>query len=122
MRASMPVRRFELASDLDELGRQVDPGDAAAVAPREEPCRAADAAADVEHLLAGGQSGCLSEAEGRAAAEGVELLDRGEVVRVDPVDALPAGRERGEDRVEQAVDRVLSRSLVHLPHRPVVVV
>ena len=82
----------------DEFGRQVDAGDAAAVAAGDETRAAAEAAADIQHLLLGAQGQLGQQILARLPAADMEFVDRTEVVDGDAVRGLAERRGAGLDR------------------------
>src|SRR5438132_1098540 len=66
----------EIGGDAAELGGEVEAGDAAAEGRGEVARRTADAAADIEHMIAGAWRQQRRELDGGEAAARVELVDR----------------------------------------------
>jgi hypothetical protein len=91
---------------------------AAALLEREVTRRAAKARADVEETHAGRNAKLDREGGGRLAAADVELVDRREVRRRQPLQILARCCERFEDRAFQRTMRVVaSNGLFSLHHR-----
>src|SRR5262249_43695990 len=92
---------------VDKLCGETEPGDAAAEVLGKKPRRSADAATDVEHLLATADLRELCQAHGRIALSGMELVDRREIVRCQAVEVLAGRSESREDRLAERAARIM---------------
>ncbi len=95
------------AGDLDERVADVDAGDPAAVLQGHEARRAADAAADVEHLLLVVEAELHGELAGRLVSAHVHLAEAHDVVGSEVVRILALLAQRHEDRGRQRRPRIV---------------
>ena len=104
------MRRLSCSRRLDILRRQVDAGHAASGRRRHVSRRAADAAADVEHVLAAGEAHLGDELLGGGAPADVEFVDRPKIVGRKPVYVEACGRGCLQHPLRQRGHLVVARN------------
>ena len=103
--------------DADVFGGEVDAGHPAAVFGREVPRCPAQPGADVEEVQAGADAEPGGKIDRRLPAADMELVDRSQIGRREPVGVLARPRQRVEDRSLQRSVRVVQRHGVFDIHR-----
>src|SRR5262249_13832167 len=107
----------QLARDRDKFRREIDRRDAALPLCRKETGRAADAAAEIEHVQPGTNPCALGMIARRRHAGAVELVEGVEILNGQPVRIEPLFLENTQQAIEQAATAVMSlHSLSDLAH------
>ena len=84
---------------------------------RELARRPAEARADVQEVHAAGDAEFAGEVDGGLPAADVKLVDRRQIVRLEPVEILARRSEAVEDRALQRTVRVVLCHRLFRPHR-----
>jgi hypothetical protein len=111
------VRAARARATLDVLLGEIDARDPAAERMREMARRSAEARADVQEVHAAGDAELAGEVDGGLAAADVKLVDRGEIVRLEPVEILTRRPEAVEDCALERPVRVVLGHRLFRPHR-----
>ena len=97
IRSSSPLRRFSSAATSQNAAVDVDADELTPEVRGQRACRPADAAADVEHDVVGGDPSGGGEAECGRQSERVQMIDRREQIGGDVADIVSLGFDGVED-------------------------